>query len=186
MLNCRAASIVLIYEVQNNIKIFINNKFIIPRSTLVTSVQTTYPNYTLANGLKYKRSHAGISSADRYRVRSHSTYVVICLNTVLKYSPQNYVSYTIRKLGVQLTQKLHQKWRKLKKIPGATSNRKRTCKEGVLFHFVLLEIAPNIVRVIKSRRMRWAGHVARMGEERITLVIQTVPQTTAGLFTTEV
>ena len=25
--------------------------------------------------------------------------------------------------------------------------------------------SPNIVRVIKSRRMRWAGHVARMGEE---------------------
>ena len=25
---------------------------------------------------------------------------------------------------------------------------------------------PNIVRVIKSRRMRVAGHVARMGEER--------------------
>ena len=25
---------------------------------------------------------------------------------------------------------------------------------------------PNIVRVIKSRRMRWAGHVARMGEDR--------------------
>ena len=24
----------------------------------------------------------------------------------------------------------------------------------------------NIVRVIKSRRMRWAGHVARMGEDR--------------------
>ena len=24
---------------------------------------------------------------------------------------------------------------------------------------------PNIVRVIKSRRMRWAGHVAHMGEE---------------------
>ena len=24
----------------------------------------------------------------------------------------------------------------------------------------------NIVRVIKWRRMRWAGHVARMGEER--------------------
>jgi hypothetical protein len=24
----------------------------------------------------------------------------------------------------------------------------------------------NIVRVIKSRRMRWAGHVARMGEGR--------------------
>ena len=26
--------------------------------------------------------------------------------------------------------------------------------------------SPNIVRVIKSRRMRWAGHVARMVEER--------------------
>ena len=26
--------------------------------------------------------------------------------------------------------------------------------------------SPNIVRVIKSRRMRWDGHVARMGEER--------------------
>jgi hypothetical protein len=24
--------------------------------------------------------------------------------------------------------------------------------------------SPNIVKVIKSRRMRWAGHVARMGE----------------------
>jgi hypothetical protein len=26
--------------------------------------------------------------------------------------------------------------------------------------------SPNIVRVIKSRRMRWAGHVALMGERR--------------------
>ena len=26
--------------------------------------------------------------------------------------------------------------------------------------------SPNIVRVIKPRRMRWAGHVAHMGEER--------------------
>ena len=26
--------------------------------------------------------------------------------------------------------------------------------------------SPNIVRVIKSRRMRWAGHVVHMGEER--------------------
>jgi len=26
--------------------------------------------------------------------------------------------------------------------------------------------SPNILRVIKSRRMRWAGHVASMGEER--------------------
>jgi hypothetical protein len=26
--------------------------------------------------------------------------------------------------------------------------------------------SPNILRMIKSRRMRWAGHVARMGETR--------------------
>ena len=26
--------------------------------------------------------------------------------------------------------------------------------------------SPNIVRVIKSRRIRWAGHVERMGEKR--------------------
>jgi hypothetical protein len=24
--------------------------------------------------------------------------------------------------------------------------------------------SPNIIRIIKSRRMKWAGHVARMGE----------------------
>ena len=29
-----------------------------------------------------------------------------------------------------------------------------------------LYCSPNIVRMIKSRRMRWAGHVARMGETR--------------------
>ena len=29
-----------------------------------------------------------------------------------------------------------------------------------------LYCSPNIVRVIKSRRMRWAGHVARIGEEK--------------------
>jgi hypothetical protein len=25
---------------------------------------------------------------------------------------------------------------------------------------------PNIVRVVKSRRIRWAGHMVRMGEEK--------------------
>jgi hypothetical protein len=29
-----------------------------------------------------------------------------------------------------------------------------------------LNSSPNIFRVIKSRRMRWTGHVARMGERR--------------------
>jgi hypothetical protein len=31
------------------------------------------------------------------------------------------------------------------------------------FDFYLVS---NIIRVIKSRRLRWAGHVARMGEKR--------------------
>jgi hypothetical protein len=26
--------------------------------------------------------------------------------------------------------------------------------------------SPSIIRIIKSKRMRWAGHVARMGEKR--------------------
>ena len=29
-----------------------------------------------------------------------------------------------------------------------------------------LYCSPNIVRVIKSKRIRWAGHVARISEER--------------------
>jgi hypothetical protein len=29
-----------------------------------------------------------------------------------------------------------------------------------------LYFSPGIIRIIKSRRLRWAGHVARMGEER--------------------
>jgi hypothetical protein len=30
----------------------------------------------------------------------------------------------------------------------------------------ILYSSPSIIRQIRSRRMRWAGHVARMGEER--------------------
>jgi hypothetical protein len=29
-----------------------------------------------------------------------------------------------------------------------------------------LHSSPNVIRMTKSRRMRWAGHVARMGEKR--------------------
>ena len=29
-----------------------------------------------------------------------------------------------------------------------------------------LNSLPNVVRVVKSRRMRWTGHMVRMGEER--------------------
>ena len=36
----------------------------------------------------------------------------------------------------------------------------------IQFYIYSLYSLPNIVRVVKSRRMRWAGHVARMGEDR--------------------
>jgi hypothetical protein len=39
---------------------------------------------------------------------------------------------------------------------------RRLHNEGVY----ALYSSPNIIRVIKSRRLRWAGHVARMGESR--------------------
>ena len=39
-----------------------------------------------------------------------------------------------------------------------------------------LYFSPNIVRVIKSRRMTWAGHVARMGEERRCIVLVGKPE----------
>jgi hypothetical protein len=29
-----------------------------------------------------------------------------------------------------------------------------------------LYTSPSIIRIFKSRRMRWAGHVARMGEKK--------------------
>ena len=32
------------------------------------------------------------------------------------------------------------------------------------------------MRVIKSRRMRWAGHVARMGEERVGRILVGEPE----------
>jgi hypothetical protein len=31
--------------------------------------------------------------------------------------------------------------------------------------------SPHIIRMIKSRRTRWAGHIARMGETRIAYTI---------------
>jgi hypothetical protein len=33
-------------------------------------------------------------------------------------------------------------------------------------NFIICTHPPDIIRQVKSRRMRWAGHVARMGEER--------------------
>jgi hypothetical protein len=57
--------------------------------------------------------------------------------------------------------------RVLRRIFGATRDEiirewRKQYNEG----FNDLYCSPNIVRVIKSRRMRWMGHVARMGEGR--------------------
>jgi hypothetical protein len=46
------------------------------------------------------------------------------------------------------------------KFVGCNANRK-----GKWF-LALVKIYLLIIRIIKSRRMRWAGHVARMGEKR--------------------
>ena len=47
--------------------------------------------------------------------------------------------------------------------------RDKVIGEGIKLHneeLNVLDSSPCIVRVIKSRRMIWAGHVARMGERR--------------------
>jgi len=42
--------------------------------------------------------------------------------------------------------------------------------------------SPNIVRMIKSRRMRWAGHVVRMGEKRgVYMVLVVKPESNRQL-----
>jgi len=60
-------------------------------------------------------------------------------------------------------------FRNFAKVPEKLQNLLILCVEYWRLHNEELNdmySSPNIVRVIKSRRMRWAGHVARMGEER--------------------
>jgi hypothetical protein len=40
----------------------------------------------------------------------------------------------------------------------------------------ILYSSPDIIRQIKSRRMRWAGHVARMGGEKVYKVLVGKPE----------
>jgi hypothetical protein len=58
--------------------------------------------------------------------------------------------------------------RVLKRVFG--SKRDEVTREWKKLHIEELNdlyYLPNIVRVVKSRRMKWAGHVARMGEGRV-------------------
>jgi hypothetical protein len=48
------------------------------------------------------------------------------------------------------------------KRDGVTGGRRKLHNEGLQN----LYSSPSIIRIIKLRRMRWAGHVARMGENR--------------------
>jgi hypothetical protein len=52
----------------------------------------------------------------------------------------------------------------LRKIFGPKSEEDGSCRKLHNDKLHSLHSSPNIVRVIKSRRMRWAGHGARMGE----------------------
>jgi hypothetical protein len=54
----------------------------------------------------------------------------------------------------------------LRRIFGPKREKDRSCTKVHNDELHSLYSSPNIVRVIKSRRMKWAGHVARMGEGR--------------------
>jgi hypothetical protein len=54
----------------------------------------------------------------------------------------------------------------LRKIFGPKSDEDGSWRKLNNYELYSRHSSPNIVRVIKSRRMRWAVHVARMGGER--------------------
>jgi hypothetical protein len=60
--------------------------------------------------------------------------------------------------------------RVLRRIFGPKREEDGSCRKLHNDELHSLYFLPNIVRVIKSRRMRWAGHVARMGDGRGVLV----------------
>ena len=57
----------------------------------------------------------------------------------------------------------------------------RAMRSGGVLHNEELHSSSNIVRVIMSRRLRWAGHFARMGEGRSDFKISTDKPINRGL-----
>jgi hypothetical protein len=58
-----------------------------------------------------------------------------------------------------------------------TNNKKCVKYYTFLVHPIFDYSSPSIIRMIKSRRMRWAGHVARMGEKRYAYrILVSMPQ----------
>jgi hypothetical protein len=56
--------------------------------------------------------------------------------------------------------------RVLRKIFGPKRQEDESWRKLHNYELHSLYSSPNVVRVIKSRRLRWAGHLARMGEGR--------------------
>jgi hypothetical protein len=54
----------------------------------------------------------------------------------------------------------------LRRICGSKREVDRSWRKLNNYELHSLYSSPNIVRVIKARRLRWAGHVARMGKGR--------------------
>jgi hypothetical protein len=80
----------------------------------------------------------------------HGLNIVVCRRMTLREERRLMVfdNRVLRRIFGPKRDKVTREWRKL--------------RNEVLHD---LYCSPNIVRVIKSRRMRWAGYVARMGEE---------------------
>jgi len=55
--------------------------------------------------------------------------------------------------------------------PRGTSLRGGSGKDYITRSFMICASSPNIIWLIKLRRMRWAGHVAHMGNRGIAYII---------------
>ena len=91
----------------------------------------------------------------------HTQLVVFILLTCVKINTHGYM----RNMGINIYTQL--RWMHLRRVFGRkrdeVTGEWRKLHNGELNDLYSL---PNIVLVLKSRRMRWTGHVACMGEDR--------------------